>query len=243
MRTRVEYGLADKGVVTGVTSFAATNIDDIFLLTLFFGRREKSVRGWHIVLGQYLGFTTLVAISLIGYFARYVAPREWIGLLGFLPMAIGVKKLVEWKKAQDGLSGDEAAGINADSSVSTVAAVTFANGADNIGIYTPLFASSGYKELLTILIVFFILLAVRRLAGYYLSRHPFIARTLDRGGHLIVPFVLIGLGLFIFYESGALKFLSGFLIGAAFMAPSPIAKGAALTENNCPAILVTVFCG
>jgi len=232
-----------RAVVTGVTSFAATNIDDIFLLTLFFGRREKSVRGWHIVLGQYLGFTTLVAISLIGYFARYVAPREWIGLLGFLPMAIGVKKLVEWKKAQDGLSGDEAAGINADSSVSTVAAVTFANGADNIGIYTPLFASSGYKELLTILIVFFILLAVRRLAGYYLSRHPFIARTLDRGGHLIVPFVLIGLGLFIFYESGALKFLSGFLIGAAFMAPSPIAKGAALTENNCPAILVTVFCG
>lgn len=106
-----------RAVVTGVTSFAATNIDDIFVLMLFFGRREKAVRGWRIVLGQYLGFTTLVVISLIGYFARYVAPREWMRLLGFLPMAIGVKKLVEWKKAQDGLSGDEAARINAASSV------------------------------------------------------------------------------------------------------------------------------
>jgi len=232
-----------RAVVTGVTSFAATNIDDIFVLMLFFGRREKSVRGWHIVLDQYLGFTTLVAISLIGYFARYVAPREWIGLLGFLPMAIGLKKLIEWKKAQDGLSGEAAALITAAASVSTVAAVTFANGDDNIGIYTPLFASSGYKELLTILIVFFILLAVWCAAGYYLSRHPFIARTLDRGGHLIVPFVLIGLGLFILYESGALKFLSGFLMGEAFMVPPPIAKRVALTENNCPAILVTAFCG
>jgi cadmium resistance protein CadD (predicted permease) len=93
--------------------------------------------------------------------------------------------------------------------------VTFANGADNIGIYTPLFASSGYKELLTILIVFFTLLAVWCVAGYYLSRHLFIARTLDRSGHLIVPFVLIGLGLFILYESGAQKILSGFLMGKA----------------------------
>src|SRR5262245_36685595 len=109
-------------IVTGVTSFAATNIDDIFVLMLFFGRMGKSVRGWDIVLGQYLGFTALVAISLIGYFARYVAPREWIGLLGFLPVAIGVKKLLEWKKAPDGVSGDEAAGITVASSVSTVAA-------------------------------------------------------------------------------------------------------------------------
>ncbi len=61
------------------------------------------------------------------------------------------------------------------SSVSRVAAAPFTNGADNIGIYTQLFASSGYKELLTILIVFFILLAVWRQAGYYLT--PVWGRT------------------------------------------------------------------
>jgi cadmium resistance protein CadD (predicted permease) len=139
-------------LVTGATSFAATNIDDIFVLMLFFGGKEKAVRGWHVVLGQYLGFTALVAISMIGFFAQFITPREWIGLFGFLPIAIGIKKLSEWKKTKNDAPGNEAEGIsNAASSVFTVAAVTFANGADNIGIYTPLFAASGYKELLTIL--------------------------------------------------------------------------------------------
>ncbi len=190
-------------------SFAATNIDDIFVLMLFFGQKGKRSSNWHIVLGQYLGFTALVAISLVGYFARYVAPREWIGLLGLLPVAIGVKKLIEWRKAQAGVPHGAPAAQPAASSILTVTGVTFANGADNIGIYTPLFAASGFSQLLVILIVFFLLLAVWCVIGYYLSSHPLVARTLDRYGRLIVPFVLIGLGIYILYESGTFTLLRG----------------------------------
>lgn len=57
--------------------------------------------------------------------------------------------------------------------------------------------------------MFFLLLAVWCVIGYYLSSHPLVARTLDRYGHLIVPFVLIGLGIYILYESGTFTLLRG----------------------------------
>ena len=85
-----------QAIVPGAVSFAATNIDDIFVLMLFFGQKNKSFKAKHVVAGQYLGFTALVAISLVGYFARYLATREWIGLLGLVPVAIGGKKLIDW---------------------------------------------------------------------------------------------------------------------------------------------------
>ena len=189
-----------KAITTGALSFAATNIDDLFVLALFFGQTRGLRQRMSVVAGQYLGFAALVAISLLGYFARLVVPRAWIGLLGLLPVAIGVRKLLEGRKTED----DSAQKLSA-SSVFAVAAVTFANGGDNIGIYTPLFAASDAGSLIVILSVFFLLLALWCLVGYYLGSHPVVSRILDRYGHLIVPFVLIGLGLYIMYESDTLR--------------------------------------
>ena len=158
-----------------------------------------------MVVGQYLGFVALVAISLVGYFAHFIVPREWIGLLGIGPTVIGVKKLIEWKhaKVENNSSVENPAGV----SVFTVAAVTFANGGDNIGIYTPLFASSEAAQLGVILAVFFVLIAVWCAVGYYLGGHPAVGRAIDRYGHVIVPFVLIGLGVYIMYESGTFRLM------------------------------------
>src|SRR5215212_10247416 len=80
-------------ITKAAVAFAATNIDDIFVLTLFFAQVNNRLKRWHVIAGQYAGFTALVALSLVGYFARFVAPEEWIGLLGLLPIIIGIKKL------------------------------------------------------------------------------------------------------------------------------------------------------
>jgi cadmium resistance protein CadD (predicted permease) len=127
-------------------------------------------------------------------------PPEWIGLLGLLPVAIGVRHFLRRHQGEDeGPALKRAAGVFA------VAAVTFANGGDNIGIYTPLFASSDLAQLLVILAVFFVLLGVWCAAGALLGGHPAVKKTLDRYGHIIVPFVLIGLGIYIIIESGTLS--------------------------------------
>lgn len=178
-----------------VVAFAATNIDDVFVLTLFFA--QKNLKRWHVVAGQYLGLAGLITISLVGYFARLFIPQTWIGLLGLAPIAIGIKKLIDWRREKDQLPKVKPSAA----SVLTVAAVTFANGGDNIGIYIPLFASSDLSALLITLITFGVLIGVWCAAGYYLGNHSAVKQSVDRYGHILVPFVLIGLGIYIIVSS------------------------------------------
>ena len=79
-------------LAASVTTFAATNLDDLFLLTVFFARRVPTRR---VVVGQYLGFAAIVLMSMTAAWALGLAvPRTWIRFLGILPLAIGVKELV-----------------------------------------------------------------------------------------------------------------------------------------------------
>ncbi|PSB61932.1 transporter, partial [Chroococcidiopsis cubana CCALA 043] len=88
-----------------------------------------------------------------------------------------------------------------------VAAVAVANGGDNISIYIPLFAGSQLASLGIIIAVFFLMLGVWCAIAYLLTRQPTIAYMLTRYGQPLVPFVLIGLGLFIMYERGTFNLL------------------------------------
>ena len=178
-----------------IVAFVATNIDDIFILTLFFAQRN--LKRWHVVVGQYLGLAALVAISLSGYFARLIIPKTWIGLLGLAPIAIGLKQLFDWSQGKETDTDRQTHAA----SVLSVSAVTFANGGDNIGIYVPLFANSDTQTLILTLITFAVLMAIWCGLGYYAGRHPAVERIVERYGHIIVPFVLIGLGVYIIVES------------------------------------------
>jgi cadmium resistance protein CadD (predicted permease) len=93
------------------------------------------------------------------------------------------------------------------SGIHGVTAVTFANGGDNIGIYVPLFASVGFARMGIMVFVFLALVAVWCYVGYKLGGHPTVVDKIDRYGHFIVPFVLIGLGVYILGASGALRLL------------------------------------
>lgn len=86
-----------------------------------------------------------------------------------------------------------------------VAAVTIANRGDNIGIYLPLFASSQLFSLAVVLSVFFLLVGVWCYIAYRLARQPAVADVLSRYGEALVPFVFIGLGIFILLESGTYR--------------------------------------
>ncbi len=209
-----------QALIAGITSFIATNIDDIVLLMLFFSQVNAGLRVRHIVIGQYLGFAGLVLLSMPGFFGGLLIPEAWIGLLGFLPIAIGILKLV--RPAED----EEIQAVSAEFLRSqkqskltswlspqtySVAAVTIANGGDNVGIYVPLFAGSNLASLSVILAVYFVLIGIWCYIAQQIARQPAIAPLLSRYGEKLVPWVLIGLGLYILIESQSYR-----LIGLAF---------------------------
>ena len=172
-------------LITGAVAFSATNIDDIVFLTIFFSQASHR---WHVVIGQYLGFTALVVISLIGFFGGQVLPHGWLRLFGLAPIAIGIKKLFVNRDVHI---------QRANTGTLDVATVTFVNGADNIGIYTPLFAISDAPRVIVLVAVLYVLLAAWCVAGYLIHRQKAVAYTLRRCGHWIVPVVLIALGIYI----------------------------------------------
>ena len=85
-----------------------------------------------------------------------------------------------------------------------VASITMANGADNLGVYIPLFASSTGAEIAIVLIVFFIFTAVWLLTSWLLLKFPPIAAAIERFGEYVVPVALIALGIFIMYEANTI---------------------------------------
>ena len=185
-------------IALGVTLFIATNIDDIFVLLAFFA--SSRVRTRDIVIGQYLGIAALVLASLAAALIALVIPAGYIGLLGLVPIALGVKGLYDlWRGDND--DDDEAPQFGARSKVLTVAAVTIANGGDNIGVYTPVFAVQSFFETTVVVLVFLFMTAVWCAFAHWLVHHPRLGAPLRRYAHRALPFVLIGLGVVIVLEA------------------------------------------
>ena len=188
-------------VAIGVAAFVATNIDDIFVLMIFFSSVAYSVR--QIVLGQYIGIGLLIAISGIGSLIAFVVPTYVIGLMGIVPIAIGIKHLVEVRR-KDNPSRQVVQDKKNKSYLSflSVAAVTFSNGGDNIGVYIPLFSKyNTISEIIALTTVFIAMTAVWCIAAYYFVNHPLVASRIRHTGNIILPFVLIGLGIYILTDS------------------------------------------
>jgi len=174
-------------VATGITTFVATNIDDLVLLTLFFARRIQPRR---IVAGQYLGFSAIVLVSLLGAWGAFAIPHQWVRLLGVLPLALGLKELLFGHRAESIRSRVEGHGV------ASVALITLSNGADNIGVYVPVFAvSRAYIWL--ILFTYVVLIAIWCIAGRLLGNHPPVLSFVDEWGHRVTPLVFIALGTYI----------------------------------------------
>jgi cadmium resistance protein CadD (predicted permease) len=194
-------------ILTGVIAFTSTNIDDIFLLTLFYG--NPGFRHGEIMAGQFLGISTLIALSLVGSLIGLIVDPSLIGLLGLIPIFLGIKGIwALWKNKDDKAPGDDLDEEYKQSKVFTVAGVTIANGGDNIGIYVPLFATFDWADKITMVTVFLVMTFFWCMTAKYFVKHPYVARAVGKYGHMVTPFVLVLLGLFILYENGTLELLS-----------------------------------
>ncbi|HEY9738481.1 MAG TPA: cadmium resistance transporter [Trichocoleus sp.] len=204
-------------LIAALTAFVATNIDDLVVLALLYAPSSERLRSRHIWLGQYLGFAVLILLSLPGFLGGLVLPKPWIGLLGFIPIAIGLKAALEPEEepsVQTVTQGPNQFSHNpllealfAPQTVG-VAAIRVANGGDNISVYLSLFAGQTWAQLGLTLLVFFGLVGVWCGAAYGLVQHPAVSGPLTRFGHRLVPLVLIGLGLYILFENETYSLLT-----------------------------------
>jgi cadmium resistance protein CadD (predicted permease) len=180
----------------GIVAFVSTNIDDLVMLIGFFA--DAGYRPRQIVAGQFAGIAALIAAAFLGALAAHAVPSVHIGLLGLVPIAIGVKKLIVADVAEKEM-GSLARGR---AKIVTVAMVTVANGGDNISLYIPLFSVHSGSENAVIATVFLLMTALWCAIGYGLVGHRVLGLPARRWGAAALPYVLIALGLYILGKSG-----------------------------------------
>jgi len=213
-------------LLLAAVAFIGANLDDILLLTVFFSQVGRGYTVWQIVAGQYLGVTALVALSLPGYFGGTLVPARWIGLLGLIPIAMGIRQLFRISTGTDDSDSDAETPLLDDGhrtggaedrpadrtgsclsamltpQVYAVAGVTIADGSEEIGIFVPFFATCNRRELLQTLAVFYVLTGFWCYVGYWVSGRAAVGAVFKAYGHLLVPLVLIGLGVYVLVANG-----------------------------------------
>jgi cadmium resistance protein CadD (predicted permease) len=174
-------------IAAAVGIFAGTDIDDLIVLTVLFlaGRATGRPRARDIVTGQYLGIAALVAASAAAALGLLVIPDRWVGLLGLVPLALGIRGLLARHDREQPVA----------TGVLPIAALTIANGADNISVYVPLFRAIGPGAAALTVGTFAVMVAVWLALAYWLGSHRRIVEGVERFGHWLVPVVFIVIGL------------------------------------------------
>ena len=213
---KAEEKLLISTVITAIVSFASTNIDDLFLLILFFSQINNVMKKRHIIIGQYLGIGALTTISIIGALGVSVISPKYVGLLGLVPIYLGIKTYVDYKKeikdngdtGQRELQNRENSKLEdtADTqrnrikifiksfispSIVKVFSVTFANGGDNLGVNIPLFTSMSLVGILVTVIIFILLTALWCFIALKLTERPFVQRNIEKYKNIFVPIIYI----------------------------------------------------
>lgn len=195
-------------IFTAVVAYVATSIDYVIILLILFSQTLKKGQLRSIVVGQYLGTTILVGVSLLAAYGLTLVPPHWVGLLGLIPIYLGIRV---WKREEE--EEDEENLLSRLSSGKpnrlfiTVTVITLAAGGDNIGVYIPYFSTLNPSETVVMLVVFAILVAVLCYLSYRLASIKTISETIEKWEHWIVPIVFIGLGILIMMENGTFRFL------------------------------------
>jgi cadmium resistance protein CadD (predicted permease) len=187
-------------LATAVIAFAGTTIDDVIILTaLFMARRAGgSPRAVAIIAGQYAGFAVILGVALLAATGLQIVPDRWVGLLGLVPIGFGMCGL--WRLRDS----DEDLRLLLASTATRIAAITFANGADNISVFTPLFRSLHTAGSLLAAALFLALVGLWCVIGALLGTHRAVVAALGRISHWLVPVVFIAVGALILVTSGTL---------------------------------------
>ena len=189
-----------------IALFASTNVDDMFVLVGFFA--DPKFRPRDIVTGQYAGITALFALALLGTLLALVISRAYIGLFGVVAIAVGAKRLFDlYRNRELTESGLEHPDTGRHTRVATVALLTIANGADNLGIYMPAFAIRSPIEIGMIAVIFAVMTGLWCFFAHWIVHHPTFGKPIRRYGQRVAPLVLIAIGVSIMYDAGSFGLL------------------------------------
>ena len=197
-----------QNIVTSIILYSGTAVDLLIILMLFFAKRKSRKDIINIYLGQFLGSVSLILLSLLFAFVlNYIPSKEILGLLGLIPIFLGLKVLLLGDSdgeaiAKDGLRKDD------KNLIFLVAMITFAScGADNIGVFVPYFITLNLANLIVALLTFLVMIYLLVFSAQKLAQVPSVGETLEKYSRWFIASVYLGLGMYILIENNVFDIL------------------------------------
>ena len=195
-------------VVTSIILYSGTAVDLLIILMLFFAKRKSRKDIINIYLGQFLGSVSLILLSLLFAFVlNYIPSKEILGLLGLIPIFLGLKVLLLGDSDGEAIAKD---GLRKDNKnlIFLVAMITFAScGADNIGVFVPYFITLNLANLIVALLTFLVMIYLLVFSAQKLAQVPSVGETLEKYSRWFIAVVYLGLGIYILIENNSFDML------------------------------------
>lgn len=197
-----------QNVVTSIILYSGTAVDLLIILMLFFAKRKSRKDIINIYLGQFLGSVSLILLSLLFAFVLdYIPSKEILGLLGLIPIFLGLKVLLLGDSDGEAIAKE---GLRKDNKnlIFLVAMITFAScGADNIGVFVPYFTTLNLANLIVALLTFLVMIYLLVFSAQKLAQVPSVGETLEKYSRWFVAVVYLGLGVYILIENNSFDML------------------------------------
>ena len=197
-----------QNIVTSIILYSGTAVDLLIILMLFFAKRKSRKDIINIYLGQFLGSVSLILLSLLFAFVlNYIPSKEILGLLGLIPIFLGLKVLLLGDSDGEAIAKD---GLRKDNKnlIFLVAMITFAScGADNIGVFVPYFTTLNLANLIVTLLTFLVMIYLLVFSAQKLAQVPSVGETLEKYSRWFIAVVYLGLGIYILIENNSFDML------------------------------------
>ena len=197
-----------QNVVTSIILYSGTAVDLLIILMLFFAKRKSRKDIINIYLGQFLGSVSLIFLSLLFAFVlNYIPSKEILGLLGLIPIFLGLKVLLLGDSDGEAIAKD---GLRKDNKnlIFLVAMITFAScGADNIGVFVPYFTTLNLANLIVTLLTFLVMIYLLVFSAQKLAQVPSVGETLEKYSRWFIAVIYLGLGMYILIENNSFNIL------------------------------------
>ena len=197
-----------KNIVTSIILYSGTAVDLLIILMLFFAKRKSRKDIINIYLGQFLGSVSLILLSLLFAFVlNYIPSKEILGLLGLIPIFLGLKVLLLGDSDGEAIAKD---GLQKDNKnlIFLVAMITFAScGADNIGVFVPYFTTLNLANLIVTLLTFLVMIYLLVFSAQKLAQVPSVGEILEKYSRWFIAVVYLGLGMYILIENNSFDML------------------------------------
>jgi cadmium resistance protein CadD (predicted permease) len=189
-------------VAVAASAFIGTNLDNLVLLMALYSRYDQ--KSGIVTAGYFAGMLLIGAVCLLIGEAGEFFPLAYLGMLGVIPIFIGVVALIKLFLGKNTNQAHDTSVKHSHMAIFMAVLMTqLGNGADSIITFSVLYADSTDSSDYLIVTTFIGMICLFAWLAYYSLKHRRLSEILVKYGHFVTPFILILVGVYIILNTAS----------------------------------------